>query len=419
MNPLNQQTLSDGTPIYLFNSLATPIVKLDILRSDGIALTPQPLLADATAHLHLAAGAGLTAQQLSEYLEHRGILVDHSLSPTQTQTTIYFLRRHANSFLPLLARVMQAPSFPQTSLSAYQRSRRQKITLSRQKAPDVARRLFYRTLLPQGHPLATFPTTDDVDNITTTLIANHYHTSFARSTVAVVLAGDIDHELLAIVDSALCDSWRMKKAQWAFDSDPEGVMSGAESERGGANGQTLHTHLPNTGQTSIRIGRIIPLRWDTVDFAQFLILSTALGGYFGSRLMTNLREDKGYTYAISASTLIHPHTIVFNIVADIAAGKAAKAMSEIRCELDRLIQNPIPDEELALVARVIKGNLLRSIDGVFERSDRLCNMLASGIDDSLTSNINNAINQTTARQLQELAGRLFDNNDFIYCSAGY
>ena len=171
-----------------------------------------------------------------------------------------------------------------------------------------------------------------------------------------------------------------------------------------SNNQALkQSSIPNAVQSTIRIGRILPLPWDSTDYARFLVLNTVLGGYFGSRLMSNLREDKGYTYGIYSMTQIYRGSIVFFLTADVAAEATQSAVDEIFQEIKRLQQQPVTDEELDRVRNYMMGDLIRSIDGVFDISERYRHIAATHVTEQLTANLLDAILHVTPDQLQTLA----------------
>ncbi len=155
-----------------------------------------------------------------------------------------------------------------------------------------------------------------------------------------------------------------------------------------------------------------------MDYARFMLMTTVLGGYFGSRLMSNIREDKGYTYGIYARTQIYRGVIVFFITADVAGGMAQAALDEVNKELELLCKEPVADEELELVKTVLAGDFLRSVDGIFEKSARYCDMLGTCVDERLTDNLRSALQDTTPAQLQELAQRFLNPSDMTVCLAG-
>jgi len=149
-----------------------------------------------------------------------------------------------------------------------------------------------------------------------------------------------------------------------------------------------------------------------------MILTTLLGGYFGSRLMSNLREDKGFTYGIYARTQIYRGVIVFFITADVAASAADAAEKEILYELQRLIDKPVSEEELDLVKVVLAGDFIRSVDGVFERAARFGDMLGTHVTEQLTENLREALGSVTPQQLQQLAARILRSDQLCVCRAG-
>ena len=134
--------------------------------------------------------------------------------------------------------------------------------------------------------------------------------------------------------------------------------------------------------------------------------------------MSNLREDKGYTYGIYARTQIYRGVIVFYLTADVAGNVADEAGKEIMHELQRLVDEPVPDEELDLVRTVLVGDFLRSVDGIFERSARFCDMLGTDITEQFTDNLREAILTTTSADLQRLAATYLAPQQMTVCRAG-
>lgn len=177
-----------------------------------------------------------------------------------------------------------------------------------------------------------------------------------------------------------------------------------------------YAKVPGAVQTTLRMGRVLPLRWWEMDYARFMLLTTLAGGWFGSRLMSNLREEKGYTYGIYARTQIYRGLIVFYIATDVAGEVAESAEEEIRKELEGLVQ--IDEGELEQVKTVLAADFVRSVDGVFERSTRFCDMQATCVTEQLTDNLREALETTTAAELEELARRMLSPRGMVCCGAG-
>lgn len=385
--------LPNGRTLALFPSSTTDLVKIDFMTESGTAYQIQPLVAGAATRLSTAASRQMDSRQLSEFFDYRGILLDHNIDVQQSCTTFYSLHRHIPQLLPILQQLMIEPTFPEEDLEVYRNKRRHEIMVMKQKAPDLARKAFYQTLFGTTHPLGRYAEADDVDRLTREQVLEHYRRTHSLADTDIVLSGKIDDALIAAIEQHFAPQTPTSPeipTLPAIPVIPEKPVIPA---------------LPATPQASLRIGRILPLSWDDPDYAHFLILTTLLGGYFGSRLMSNLREDKGYTYGIYARTQIYRGVIVFNIVTDVARESAEDARNQISLEIQRLIDEPVSPEELEFVKNVFAGDFIRSVDGVFEQSQRYIDMHSVRITELLTDNLRNALLDATPSHLQNLAAR--------------
>lgn len=392
--------------LYLFPSDSTELVKLDLLFEAGSFYQKHKLCASATAKLMTVATQNMDTATLAEFMDFRGIICETNSEVQQSSLTFYFLRRYANELLPVLCDMVCAPSFVDNDFEVWCNHRRQEIMRQEMKTTTLARRRFYEALFGSDHPLGRYATAHDVDLLTLDDVKAHHANYYSRDHMAVVAAGNIEGLDLSRLISAHSSVTRC---------DLPTVPTPLPAQFVKGNGDGCGQHFT---QTTLRMGRILPLPWDSMDYARFMLLTTVLGGYFGSRLMSNIREDKGYTYGIYARTQIYRGVIVFFITADIAEGKATAALDEVNRELERLRTETIPDDELELVKTVLAGDFLRSVDGIFERSARFCDMLGTGVDECLTDNLRSALTDTTPAQLQELAQRLLNPADMTVCLVG-
>lgn len=406
-------SVASGHQFYYFPS-DTELVKIDLLSEAGSAYQQQPLVAAAANKLFAVASSRMDAEQLSEFFDFRGIIVESNNNTLQSATTFYTLSRHLDALLPVLDDLVHAPTFPEREFDIYRRERKQKIMASQQKTSDMARRLFYEALFGRNHPLGCYATPEDAENLSLDAVKQHYVDYHRAETLDIVLAGHVDDRLLGAMEKLSAGVAGMPPAKGKRINTLNYETQHAASQQE----KRYDFSIPSSVQSTIRVGRILSLRWDDLDYARMMLLVTILGGYFGSRLMSNLREDKGYTYGIYARTQIYRGVIVFYITADVAGNAIDDAEKEIMHELQRLVDEPVSDEELDLVRTVLAGDFLRSVDGIFERSARFCDMLGTDITEQLTDNLRTALNETTAVQLQELAQRLMKPSDMIVCRAG-
>lgn len=401
-----RHSLSNGRTLYAFPTGSTDLVKIDFLREAGSIYQRQRLAAAAACRLATVAGGGMDAARLSEFLDFRGIIVENSNTVFQTTTSFWTLARHIDSLLPVLDGLVHEPAFPEGEFDVYRRRKKQEIMASQQKSSDMARRLFYESLFGTAHPLGRYAMPDDADRLDLEVVRRHYKDRCGIGDATIVLSGHVDDRLFLAVDD-----------RFGHDT-PAGLPVLQLPEAPAQRPAHRQVDIPSSVQTSLRVGRLLPLAWDDPDYARLMVLVTMLGGYFGSRLMSNLREDKGYTYGIYARTQLYRGAIVFYITADVAADVADDAEKQIVCELQRLVDESAPDDELDMVRTVLAGDFLRSVDGIFERSSRFCDMLGTAVTERLTDNLREALADVTAVDLQHIAARFLAPEDMTFCRAG-
>ena len=169
---------------------------------------------------------------------------------------------------------------------------------------------------------------------------------------------------------------------------------------------------PNGVQGAIRIGMQFPNRHHP-DFAPMVVLNTIYGGYFGSRLMSNIREDKGYTYGIYSSLSPAMHGGSFSIHTEVGRDVIEPAIKEIYHEMQQLRNSPAADDELLLVKNYLLGNLLGDLDGPFSILQRWRTLILNGLTIEHFNRNVNIYKTITAKELQELANKYY-NIDELY-----
>ena len=404
-------TLPNGSTVYLFPNDNLELVKLDFTVEGGSAHQSAMSQAHAANTLFGEATQLHTAEEMAEFMDFRGIVAERMIDTCTGNVSFYFLRRYADELLPLIREMFDRPLVPQSLFDAYRSQREQQIRANFQKTAYMARLAFYEQLYTFEHPLGAYAHPEDVAKLTLDHVSAFMQEHYRLEAAHIVLAGQIDDELLALVDRHLSPAITSEPHPRVVLSNPSKSLNresindcGSHSSQFTVHGsQSIHVAMPSAVQTSLRIGRVLPLAWSDPDYARFLVLNTILGGYFGSRLMSNIREDKGYTYGIYSMTQVFRGSVVFYITADVAADVTQAAVDEVFCEIRRLQDEPVPQEELELVRNYMMGDFIRSIDGTFELSERYRQMVATDVTEQLTRNLLDAIQHVTPERLQSLA----------------
>ncbi|MGH2552250.1 MAG: M16 family metallopeptidase, partial [Chitinophagaceae bacterium] len=164
-------------------------------------------------------------------------------------------------------------------------------------------------------------------------------------------------------------------------------------------------------QGSIRIARPFPNRHHP-DFLKTQILNTLFGGYFGSRLMSNIREDKGYTYGIHSFLLNHVQESAWMISTEAGTDVCENTIAEIYKEMKRLREGFILPEELALVKNYMMGSILGELDGPFQIIARWKNIILNDLDEKYFYDSIDTIKTVTPEELQLLARKYLNPEEF-------
>jgi predicted Zn-dependent peptidase len=170
-------------------------------------------------------------------------------------------------------------------------------------------------------------------------------------------------------------------------------------------------------QSGVRLGRIL-FNQEHEDFGKMRVVNTILGGYFGSRLMKNIREDKGYTYGIGSALLSLKETGYFTIVSEVNAKFSQATIQEIKKEIKILQTDLVSEEELAKVKSYMLGRILRSVDGPFALSETFLNVWLYNMNWDYYKEDIKTIQNISAEEIKLLTNRYLNEEDLIEVIAG-
>lgn len=410
LNPLTPSSyrLPNGNAIDVFPSQVTELVRLDISFEAG-AIRQECFHQAAIASKMIGeATMSKTAHQVAEFLDFRGIAFERSCATHSASIAIYMLRKYAEDMLSLLNEMITSPSFTAEAFNHHVAKRRQQMQSQSLRTSYVARNLFYEALYGRNHPLGSYAEPEDIDTLTLPVVERFIRQHYQLEKAAITLSGCVDDDLLSLCAKYLSTPQPATVAHYEAHYPPlptstQGLISRA---------------MPNAVQSTLRIGRVLPFPWNHPDYCDFMVLSVVLGGYFGSRLMSNIREEKGYTYGIYSQTRIDRSHITFFITADVGIEVTRPALDEVMYEIGRLREERIPEEELNLVRNFMMGEFIRSIDGVFEIAERYVNLQDAEVNPLFTSRLLHSIQHVSAERLQQLAIQYLQPDDLLTVVVG-
>ncbi|WP_375417887.1 M16 family metallopeptidase [uncultured Hymenobacter sp.] len=392
--PTAVHSLPSGARLHVLANDAQPVVRLQVIFRAGKWQEPQPGLAQLTARMLLEGTATRSARQIADEVAFYGASLECDAGPDRATLTLYCLSRHLPALLPLVLDVLTAPSFPEAELEQQKTRTIQSVRVERQKTSYLASERFAEVMFSAQHPYGRSFDADAYEALTAAQARAFHQAAYPLSAAEVLLCGDVAAQQQQLVSEAFGGAAVPSPAAIAvpdFPTPPPVVNA------------TL-THVPLAGslQASLRLGRDWPTPQHP-DTHRLQLLVKVLGGYFGSRLMKNIREDKGLTYGIYAQSLAREHGSTLVIGTDVNGESADLAVREIQLELRRLQEELISEEELVTVKSYMLGKFANELSTVFEQADKYRTTVLLGLPADYYTQFVEQVQHTDAATLQQLA----------------
>jgi zinc protease len=299
------------------------------------------------------------------------------------------------------------PSFPEKELETYKENSRQRLLVDLAQPDTIAYRTITECLFGKDHPYGYNSSPEGFAQLTREDLVSHWAKNVTAQNCSIILSGRVGAEQVAVLNQCFQQLPRHEAPPAVF---PKGEPIQLP--------QKIHIHLDGAVQTAIRIARRLHLNRKHKDFKGLMILNTVLGGYFGSRLMANIREDKGYTYNIYSTIDPLHEDAYFCIATEVSNDKVADTKLEIYAELQDLVDEPIDEEEMEMVRSYMLGNLLTMLDGPFHVAGVIRTFISEGIPLEDFELLVEEIKTISAERLQALAMQYFRPDDMWEVTVG-
>ncbi len=402
-----EKRLRNNIPVYSINAGTQELIKVEFIFSAGMFQQIKPLQA-ATVNAMIEEGTSkMNAAQIADAVDYYGAFLEVGVSQDQASVVLYTLNKHLKSTLSVVEDVIKNAVFPEDELGTHLTNKKQKFHVNNQKVATLARKRFTELIFGEKHPYGINVQETDFEKIKRTDLVDFYQSFYRSGNCKIVLAGKIDEDVFSLLDEHFgSNDWSSENT---LKPNLVEIISCKERE------QLIYKE--DALQSAIRIGKVL-FNKTHPDFQALQILNTVFGGYFGSRLMSNIREDKGYTYGIGSGIASLQNSGYFFISTEVGVDVCKNAIHEIYFEMDRLRNELIPDDELQLVKNYLLGTFLRSVDGPFAMADRFKGILEYDLSYDYFDKYIATIKAITASQLRDLASTYFDKDSMIELIVG-
>ncbi|MCA0234079.1 MAG: insulinase family protein [Bacteroidetes bacterium] len=397
--PSHQSVMLDnGQPLFVANVGEQPVVRVEVLFEagtwhedvDGASFFGVKMLTEGTQKR--------TSAQISGHFDQIGAFVDLSHTPDRANIMVYGLTKHLGAILEMVSELIHEATYPEKEFNDLRNISLQNLRINLEKNAYVATTTFKERLFGATHPYGKSQNEKSITALSVADLQNFYTNRIKARPFRVFLSGQVGDAEVALVNQYLGQHLVVPSPEV---NKPLEIVSQTEP---------LWVEKADAVQSSVRVGRMLFKRQHP-DFYRMIVANEILGGYFGSRLMRNIREEKGFTYGISSSIVPMRQAGYWAIGTDVKKEFAQATLDEIQKEIHRLQTELVPENELETVKNYLAGEFAGSLNTPFEIADRVRLMVLEGLDVEFYSNYIQRLRVVTAEDIQKMANQYWQWED--------
>jgi len=402
LKPYEKFTLDNGVPVYAINAGAEEVMSVDMVFFAGNSFEEKNVVAAATNFLLKNGTSKKKAFQINEHFEYYGSFLNRACYNETSTLTLHCLNKHIGELLPVVEELITDSIFPEEELAIFKQNQKQRLSVSLKKSEFVASRLIDSYLYGEKHPYGKYSSHAEYDALNREELISFYNKYYKHGNCVIFSAGKLPPGLFELLNK------HFGKLPFGnnFQKPLHQISSTKKQDE-----KFRITNDENGVQGSIRIAREFPNRHHP-DFLKVMVLNNIFGGYFGSRLMANIREDKGYTYGIHSFLQDHIQQSGWLVSTEAGKDVCEAAISEVYKEMKRLQDEPVGEDEMQLVRNYMMGSILGDLDGPFHIIARWKNYVLNDLNGDYFYNAINTIRTVSPEELQQLAKKYLNPDEF-------
>lgn len=399
--------LQNGMNMYLIESGPEDVTRIDIVVGAGSAFQHKSLCAAFTSDLLKEGTNKLSSQQIAEKLDFHGAYLSSSISKDKAAITLFSLTKHLSKLLPMLKSLVTDASFPESEFSVQRDRKKQEFLINSEKARNIANREFNKLMFGESTAYGKTAVLNDFELIENNDLKIFHQNFYQPKNSFLIVSGKPDNEAKKLISKLFGEEWHNNSF---IINKPLNITTEQF-------GQEKTIKKEQFLQSAIRLGKNTINKFD-VDYSKLQITNTVLGGYFGSRLMSNLREDKGMTYGVNSFISSFIHGSYFAIATEVNIKQTSAALEEIRKEIRILQDETISANELDLVKNYIYGNFIKNFDGPFSVAEMFMAINSFGLNFDYYQESLKKLMDVSAEDIMETAQKHLDLNEMTTLVVG-
>jgi predicted Zn-dependent peptidase len=398
--------LKNGIPLYIIDAGSEELMRIEFIFDAGQVREDSTLVSSTTNSMLLEGSKNYNAKEINNAFDFYGAFINPFIQKDSAGVTVFLLNKYLEKILELCCEILFRPVFPEEEIDNLQKKRLQLYLMNKQKVQNLAYDKFFESVFGPAHPYGKQILQADFGNVTKESLLKFHNDHYAKGSLAIIISGHIHAEAKSVIER-YCSEFELKPDT---TEDKKVTINGNKSK-------SVFIEKKDALQTAIRIGSAT-INKRHKDYPGLLILDTILGGYFGSRLMKNIREEKGYTYGINSTVMSLSQSGYKVISTEVGSKFTGKTIEEIYKEIRLLQKNPVEHSELDVVRSYMAGEMLRMFDGPFALAESFRGVWEFGLDNNYYYNLAEKIRNICPDEITGLANTYYNIDDLYEIIAG-
>jgi zinc protease len=402
--PYIKHTLTNGVEVYRIDLGKVDAMMISWIFDAGNSFETKDGVAAAVNTLLKNGTSTRSAFDINEHFDYYGSYLSRACHHETAEITLHCLNKYVRELVPVVAELVTDSIYAPDELAIYKKNAQQRLEVNLKKSEFIASRLIDSYLYGRQHPYGKYSVPEDYQQLQQEDLLAFYRQYYRNGSCRIIAAGKLPDDLIEQLEAHFGSLPLHAPTQGS--AAPTFPIQPAEQKK-------YHiVNDPDGVQGSIRIARNFPNRHHP-DFQKVQVLNNVFGGFFGSRLMTNIREDKGYTYGIYSYLVNNRQESAWVISTEAGKEVCAPAIEEVYKEMNLIREEPIDDEELQMARNFAIGTVLGDLDGPFHVASRWKSILLNGLDENYFREGIRIVKTITPEELQELAIKYLDPTAFF------
>ena len=346
-----------------------------------------------------------SAKQIADTFDFYGAELRADSNSDHAILSLFCMNKYLDKLLPLFCEIVEESVFPENELQIMIADKKNQFIVNHTKTSVLASDAMHKMVFGT-HIYGRRAQLSDYDTINSDTLRKFYAKHYCAANSQLLVAGYVTNDVMKSIDATI--------GQLSAGQAIKPIIAPILPVSGD---KTQIIKMGDAVQSSLRMG-LATIKMDHPDYHKLHMLTMVLGGYFGSRLMTNIRKEKGYTYGIYSILFPQVQSGLLRILGDIKSGFSSQVADEVRKEMQKLKDQPISNDEMALVRNYMMGEMLQMFDGPFTSCDAVAKAIDMGVGMKYFEDEQNSILNTKPSELQEMANKYFDLDNLATAIAG-